>query len=335
MTLPGLNAKSPTDQGPGTVPGSASSGISITIDELIDLRRQAASIKLDFRRSAIRQSAGMNASRFRGRGMEFSESRIYLPGDDVRSMDWKVTARTGEPHTKLFQEERERPVFLLVDLSASMYFGTRGTFKSVLAARAASVIAWAALQHGDRVGALVFSGGQHVEVRPSGGPHGVLAVLRAIAEMHDQAPDLRHADGDINLASALLRAGHVARPGSLVFIFSDFYDLDNTTQRHISRLRKHNDVVACWINDPLESTPPPAGRYPITNGSSRALLDTFSITARDNYRHRFSQIESQLQNMAANLGVALVPFTCGTDVVIQIRRRFAAALTRRRHGGHR
>ena len=314
---------------PSPAGNHAEPGIRVAIDELIDLRRQAASITLDIRRSATRQSTGMNTSRFRGRGMEFSESRAYLPGDDVRSMDWKVTARTGNPHTKLFQEERERPVFLVLDFSASMHFGTRETFKSVLASRAASLVAWAALQHGDRVGTLVFSGSEHQEVKPAGGAHGVLAVLRTVAQMHERTLDPDLGGGEINLASALLRAAHVARPGSLVFIFSDFYGLDVETQRHISRLRQHNDLVVCWVTDPLESTPPPAGRYAITDGTSRVVLDTFTGTARESYQNWFSLTESRLQSMAAGLGVALIRLTCGTDVVAQMRRRFAAAGRRR------
>src|SRR4051812_8187740 len=124
--------------------------------------------------------AATHASRFRGRGVDYVESRAYQPGDDIRQMDWRLTARSGRPHTKVFQEEREQSVLLLVDCNASMHFGSRVRFKSVQAARTAALVAWAAVHGGDRVGALGFGPGLNAEVKPGGGPRGALQVLRAL-----------------------------------------------------------------------------------------------------------------------------------------------------------
>ena len=163
------------------------SGIEVDVDDLIGLRFRAQRLELGIARRARQTMTGAHDSRFRGRGMEFAESRIYQPGDDVRSIDWRVTARTGRPHTKLFQEERERPVILLVDLGASMFFGTRKAFKSVLAAETAALIAWAAMHGGDRVGALVAGRSAHMELKPVAGRRGVLRVLRALAALSRRA----------------------------------------------------------------------------------------------------------------------------------------------------
>src|SRR4051812_6220907 len=156
-------------------------GVRVHLDELIALRLRARRLV----RPAVRvggHQAATHASRFRGRGVDYVESRNYQPGDDIRQMDWRVTARTGRPHTKVFQEEREQSILLLIDANASMRFGTRARFKSVQAARAGALLAWAAVQGGDRVGALGFGPALNAEVKPGGGPRGALRVLRALAE---------------------------------------------------------------------------------------------------------------------------------------------------------
>jgi uncharacterized protein (DUF58 family) len=234
-------------------------GVAVQVDDLIALRFRAKPLELGATGRARETQVGPQMSRFRGRGMEFAESRAYQPGDDVRTIDWRVTARTGRPHTKLFQEERERPVILLVDLCASMFFGTRRAFKSVVACEAAALVAWAALARGDRIGALLVAGDGHRELKPAGGRRGVLRVLRALALLarHDTH---RSSTEDDRLAEALERARHVARPGSLVVVISDFHGFGADAERHLTRLRQHNDVMACWITDALELAPPPPGR---------------------------------------------------------------------------
>ncbi|MGF1528710.1 MAG: DUF58 domain-containing protein, partial [Candidatus Competibacterales bacterium] len=156
-------------------------GVIVGVDDLIELRQQAAAAALPRRQMAHSPRAGTVGSRFRGRGMDFQESRVYQPGDDIRTMDWRVTARTGRPHTKLYTEERERPVFCLVDFSPSMFFGSRRMFKSVAAAKLAALIAWATVAGGDRVGGFLFGGGEHLEFPPRGGRRGVLPLLQGLA----------------------------------------------------------------------------------------------------------------------------------------------------------
>jgi len=145
--------------------------IQATLGELIALRRELRGNPLRPRRAVRGLLAGAHHSRFRGRGMDYLESRLYQPGDDIRNLDWRVTARSGKAHTKLYQEERERPVVVLVDLGPGMFFATRGRFKSVIAARAASFLGWSAVAHGDRIGALLFNG-EHRELKPRGGDKG-------------------------------------------------------------------------------------------------------------------------------------------------------------------
>ncbi|MEE8339720.1 MAG: DUF58 domain-containing protein [Xanthomonadales bacterium] len=156
-------------------------GIHLSASELIALKPRCNALSLPMHRPSVSALAGAYRSRFRGRGVDFVESRAYLPGDDIRNMDWRVTARTGKPHTKIFQEERERPVLVVVDASPSLYFGTRTRLKSVAAGQLAASVAWAAVRRGDRIGAFLFAGDKHRELRPAGGRRGAKAQKREMA----------------------------------------------------------------------------------------------------------------------------------------------------------
>ena len=300
--------------------------VHVSSDELVQCRLQARDIRLDSRRPARSAITGGHSSRFRGRGMDYLESRAYQPGDDIRSMDWRVTARTSHAHVKLYQEERERPVVVMIDLGPGMFFATRGAFKSVIAARAAALIGWAAIQNGDRIGAFLFNGGHH-ELRPLGGQRGVMRLIRQLVTATDPSAAMNQ-NIDVHgshLNEALLRLHRVARPGSLVFILSDFYAIDADTRRHLQRLRQHNDIVACQILDAVELEPPPAGRYAITDGTETGMLDTRSVARRRAYADYFADHHQSLQQLMQQSAVPLRRIAT-TDDVAQVLRFGLASL---------
>ena len=214
--------------------------------------------------------------------MDFVESRNYQPGDDIRNMDWRVTARTGKPHTKIFQEERERPVLIVLDAGPSLFFGTRKRLKSVAAGHLAAAVAWAAVRRGDRIGSFMFSPGIHRELRPAGGRRGAMRVIKGLVDWLN--PEQARSGQD-SLSSALERVRYAVRPGSLVLVISDFFSLDEDCNRHLSRLRQHNDVIGCQVMDPAEELLP-AGRFPISDGLHSAMLDT----TRERSRLRFNDM---------------------------------------------
>ncbi len=251
-------------------------GIHLHASELIALKSRCNALSLPMHRPSVSALAGAYRSRFRGRGVDFEESRAYLPGDDIRNMDWRVTARTGKPHTKIFQEERERPVLVVVDAGASLYFGTRTRLKSVAAGQLAASIAWAAVRRGDRIGAFLFAGDKHRELRPAGGRRGAMRVIQGLVDWLNPEKEQQ---GQVPLSAALERVRHTVRPGSLVLIISDFFNLDEQCHRHLSRLRQHNDVIGCQIMDPAEQFLP-VGRFPISDGEHCAMLDTHQATSR-------------------------------------------------------
>lgn len=232
------------------------------------------------RQAAASALAGAYRSRFRGRGVDFLESRNYLPGDDIRNMDWRVTARTGKAHTKVFQEERERPVLIVLDASPSLYFGTRQRLKSVAAGQMAAAIAWAAIRRGDRVGGFLFAPGRHRELRPAGGRRGAMRMIQGLVDW--LVPGQLESVETEPMSVALERVRHTVRPGSLVVIISDFFRMDEDCNRHLSRLRQHNDVIGCQVLDAAEYRLP-EGRYPISDGEQATLLDMGQRESRSRY----------------------------------------------------
>ena len=292
-------------------------GVEFSIDDLIGLRFLSRRIDLGGKSITRSSTAGGYFSRFRGRGMDFDETRRYSVGDDIRTIDWRVTARTGQPHTKMFREERERPVLVVVDFNPSMSFGSRVAFKSVIAAECAALICWSAIANNDRVGALVYSARSHREVRPASGKRGVLHVLKTLVDVHKAGNGV---SGDaVALSQSLLNLRHVVRPGSLIFIFSDFYNLGIDAEQHLSRLRQHNDIVMCSIYDPLEATPPPAGRYAVTNGRQRMMLDTSSKKVKQNYVLNFQQRQVELEQLANSRNIPLLNILTEADPVTSLR----------------
>jgi uncharacterized protein (DUF58 family) len=235
------------------------------------------------RQPAASAMAGAYRSRFRGRGVDFLESRNYQPGDDIRNMDWRVTARTGRAHTKVFQEERERPVLVVMDASPSLYFGTRRMLKSVAAGHMAAAVAWSAVRRGDRIGGFLFAPGKHLEIRPAGGRRGAMRMIQSLVNWLQPDTDSGPEQEQEPLSTALERVRHTVRPGSLVIVISDFFSLDEESNRHLSRLRQHNDVIGCQVMDEAEHRLP-AGRYPISDGEVSSVLDTGQKSSLNEYR---------------------------------------------------
>jgi len=243
--------------------------IQVQLDDLLAMRLRAARLAQLAQRVAGSHAA-VHASRFRGRGVDYAESRVYQPGDDIRQMDWRVTARTGRPHTKLFTEERERSVLVVLNCNPSMRFGTRVRFKSVQAARAAALLAWATALSGDRIGAIGYGPGLNAEVKPGGGVRGALRCLRAFVEWDTIT---RAAKDSVPLSQALQRARRLAHPGTQVILFTDGFDCDEAAEPALTMLAEHCDVAAVILSDPLEHVAPPPARYALQGESGPVLID--------------------------------------------------------------
>jgi len=260
-------------------------GISVSLDELISMRLRAHRLER-FARRVSGSHAAVHVSRFRGRGVDYAESRGYQPGDDIRQMDWRVTARTGRPHTKMFEEERERSVLLVLNCNPSMRFGTRVRFKSVQAARTAALIAWATALAGDRIGAVGYGPGLNAEVKPAGGMRGALRCLRAFVEWDAIT---REAQSTIPLSQALQRAQRLARPGTQIIVLGDGFDCDEAAAPALALLAEHCDVAGVVLSDPLEHRPPSPARYAVQSAGGRILLDLSAKDTRARWPRAFDE----------------------------------------------
>jgi uncharacterized protein (DUF58 family) len=250
--------------------------------------------------------------------MEFDESRLYLPGDDIRNMDWRVTARTGEPHTKVYREERERPVLIWLDLNPSMFFATRGCFKAVAAARAAALLAWSTSDHNDRLGALIFAGNDHIELKPRRGKSAVLDLIGRTCK-HPAWNNFQHKQPR-NMNHAMSRLRKVTRPGSLVFLISDFRELDEQAESHLINVARHNDVVLIQVYDPIEAELPPAGSYKVSDGNNELQLNTADRKLRLEYRQRFDQRQAMLARLCRQHRMYLLPLSTDEDVLTSLQQ---------------
>ncbi len=300
-------------------------GVDVTLEELIALRWAAQRLRMPARRGAESLTAGAHTSRRRGRGIDFDEVRAYQPGDDIRAMDWRVTARTGKPYTKLFHEERERPTLIAVDIGRSMQFGTRVAFKSVVAARVAALWAWCGARNGDRVGGVVFRDESSVALAPRAGSAGVLRLLRALAQQGGG----RAVSEGTGLQGALMSLKWVARPGSTLVLVSDFWDWSPESEQLLRDLRRLGELVAVHVVDPVETTAPPDGTYRITNGTAAAAIDTTDSNFRKAYEARFASHSLRLQEKFNAIGVRLLRVSTQDDVVTMIGRELRAAYGRK------
>ena len=296
------------------------SPVSVSQAGLIRLNGPAHAIALDVLRISSLQT-GAYVSHFRGRGMEFDESRPYQPGDDPRNIDWRVTARSTEAYTKLFREERERPVLVLVDLRSNMHFATQGSFKSVIASRAAALISWAAHHRGDRLGGLIFGDSTHRELKPKLGRQ---AALRYVHELANHPDWQRSAEGPAKdeeppLTRAMAALRRVARPGSLVVVISDFVGFSRAAQTYLTGVARHNEVLAIFISDPLEHELPPPGRYRLVSNDVELAIDTYARTARRDYEHAFEERQHSLEKFCQRYGIHLLSISTEEDPVVSMQ----------------
>ncbi len=279
------------------------------LDDLLELRHQARALPIASQHLVNSTFAGVYASVFRGQGLDFEEVREYREGDDIRNMDWKVTARTNEPHLKMYREERERSVLLCVDQGPRMQFGTRGAFKAIQAARAAALIGWAANRLNDRVGGILY-GAQAQHFRPTKDRRALWRLLKA---MTDDAP--MPPEDPAALAAALHRADRGTPTGSLVFVVGDFNMPPQAVERPLGQLIQRHTVVLVPIDDPAERTLPAIGRV-LFRGPTGELreVDTDDPAGREAYAEAWQARRGALQAMCIRLGVILAAVRTDQDV---------------------
>ncbi len=307
--------------------------IHVSLEHLRSLEGKSRGFSFLPRQPSASVLNGRHASRLRGRGLNFEEMRNYLPGDDIRSIDWKATARTGTPHVRVFTEERDRPALLIVDQRMSMFFGSVLNMKSVTAAEAAAVAAFRILDAGDRVGGIVFDDEHQFEFAPRRSARAVYALLEATAEMNAALHADRRVDpapGSLN--RVLKSAARLAHHDHLVVIYSDFDGIDGTTHRRLSGIAAHNDLILVLVHDPAAVELGAEQRVQAVFGDGRmqAEIDLASDAARQALTGFSRQRLERIVRWQQELKLSVLPLSAGEETLPQIRRLLGRLAPRRR-----
>ncbi|KOO15591.1 cytosolic protein [Vibrio xuii] len=280
-----------------------SDGVNLCLDELLYYKQQCVKW-LPPAKSLWSQILGQHQSRQLGRGMDFSEVRQYQPGDDIRAIDWRVTARTGKPHTKLFSEEREKPVVLYLDFSSSMAFGSKLLLKSVQMAHMASLIAWLSVTQQDRIGAVIDTGNELIELKPTSRNRGALALLQTLVTCHQSLIN-QPSRNDQDISHALQALARLCPKGSEIILLSDFSRLTTQHEPKLSRLCQHNRVRMVQISDPLERGQTGfRGTEQVSNQNDTRWLDFSSRKTRQGIERAFSEQQQHLIQLTQKMGIS-------------------------------
>ncbi len=289
-----------------------------SLPHLLALQSQVNTLRLAARRIKAR-NAGAHRSVFHGRGMDFAESRPYQAGDDIRNIDWRVTARIGTAHTKLYQEEREKPVLFWLDLRAPMFFATRGQFKNVVITELAVLLMWKALADGDRVGFFVQSDNTHSEHKPARTRSATLHQLQELVSVSQQRPPVVNPTPKL-LEQSWSRLRRVAQHDSHVYIMSDFRGADQAALNQISRMRRHARVHLVSIHDPLEQQLSGQGTVMLTDGERRSHLNLSNTDWRQNYAERARASHDTIKTFASKQRIPLIELSTAEDPLVRIQK---------------
>lgn len=283
--------------------------VRVTLPELVQLSGFSKLFSLKALKSFDQQS-GHRPSKLLARGMEFAESRRYQIGDDIRSIDWRVTARTGRPHTKLFTAEKERQVVLCVDMSTQMFFATQGVCKSVQASLIAGYLAWNAHQQGDKVGSITFNNQEIIEIKPSNRSKSVIATLDRLAYLSGALINNR-IEGDISLKQAIESLCRLLKPGAMGVIISDFYAISTETKDLIVQLSRRAEICLFMIEDPFESDIPRGKSLTLRDRETEKHVSTHDSLSLRQYKEQFLERKKNIKDLEVHQNIRF--YSCRTN----------------------
>jgi uncharacterized protein (DUF58 family) len=316
----------------------ADNRVAVTLRHLIDMQYKARGFRFASPHMINSLMMGRHRSRMRGRGLNFEELRHYRVGDDIRNMDWKVTNRTRKPHVRVYSEERERRVLLVVDQRASMLFGSQYVMKSVAAAELAALAAWRTLDAGDRIGTLVFNDDDISELRPHRSRNQIMRMLSLLVDYNqrllkeqgkarskestkENAESTKPQSNPINgnqLNHVLQELNALADHDMLVCLVTDLYGADQKTEQLIAQLSQHNDVMLGFIYDPVEAKLPRGGRLAVSDGNLQLDIDTQDKKLQARYEAFFDDRLQRARKFLQGYGIPVLPFSAAQPIDEQL-----------------
>jgi len=299
----------------------ADEGVYVELEELVALRHSGRHTSLLPRQPVNSLLAGRRASKLRGRGLDFEELRAYVAGDDVRQIDWRVTARTGRPYVRSYKEERDRPVVLVVDQRQGMFFGSALAMKSVVAARFAALAAWRVAQVGDRVGALIIGEEQQWTVKPARSEANVLRLLELLVESGRALPGAKSRAQD-SFERALVELTRLAAHDALVVLVSDLRGLSEAAVATLATVRRHNDLLVAWVVDPLESSLPDVGLASVTDGDAELSLPTSDPRLRAEFAAAAATDRARVAELCLRSGAPYFELSTARPLLEQVEETF-------------
>jgi uncharacterized protein (DUF58 family) len=304
------------------MPDPGSEDIYTNLHALVRLRYTAQGFSYLPRQSVRSLLSGRKRSRLRGRGLDFDELRHYRPGDDIRTMDWRVTNRTKKPHVRVYTEERDRPVIAVVDQRLPMFFGSQKKMKSVVAAEVAAITAWRVLAVGDRIGAILFNDERVKEIKPTRSERRVMGALGDLAEMNNQlsvSPSRKSNPEGLTDALQLLERsiGH----DYLVILISDFYGWDARALKIIRSISQHNDIVCSLVYDPLERDISRADNLVVSDGRYQLQVEPSRQGLGEKFEASFESSMAHVQGDLKRHGIPVLPVETATAVSDQLREK--------------
>lgn len=301
----------------------------VTLDDLLRLNHRAKGFSFLPRQPVHSLLAGRHASRLRGRGLEFEELRHYYEGDDVRAIDWRATARLGEPQLRVYTEERDRPVLLLVDQRLGMFFGSRHAMKSVIVAEAAALAAWRVTSLGDRIGGLVFSENGIDEIRPRARQAAIGPLFEAIVRHNGalKADDPRPSDPAL-LNAALAKVPRLLPHDGLLTLITDAAGADDETVRLVTEITAHNDVLTVFVFDPLEAELPDISRVVVADAGRQIEVDSSARGLRRRFAASFAERREAIEGFSRRRAIPVLPLSTERDTADQFRELLGRRLAR-------
>jgi uncharacterized protein (DUF58 family) len=270
--------------------------------------------------------AGRHASKLRGRGLDFEEVRHYVAGDDIRNIDWRVTARTGETHSKVFNEEKERPTFVVLDQSASMFFGSQRFVKSVAAAHAAAIGAFYTIQRGDRVGGIVFNEEGFDYIEPKRSKALVQHFLQSVVNRNEVLPLRKTVQPNTDLLNAMLKRTQASITHDyVVTVISDFSMINDETRQYLRNMANHNDVILIHIYDPMDAKLPD-GKLILSDGKHQIAWQNSKRRWGEKYGKSFTDMRQQLSSEFDRYRIPIVFFNTVETIEDQVMHSMGKAL---------